>query len=434
VNSLKKLNYKIIGLALFTAILVGLAFTQSDIFVKKNNVVTAALSTDTSQAVTVPIPSPVQGSTNPDSVQEMRAVWIASVQNMNWPLSSGLNEESQKSQFITLLDKAKDTGFNTVMVQVRPMSDALYPSEYYPWSHFLTGSQGQSLGYDPLEFMIQEASKRGLKFYAWFNPYRVTTKESMNITLAQNNPAVIHPDWVVNCGNGAKWFNPGIPEARQYIINGILEVVKKYNIEGVVLDDYFYPYPDSGEFADDDTYEKYGQGFSNKGDWRRNNINIFVSSLHNSIKDTKSGTSFGISPFGIWRNKKEDAKGSATNGLSGYDALYADSRKWIKDGILDFIAPQIYWTMDFKAAPYKTLVDWWSEQVRGTKTKLYISQAAYKVGSSSPASWSDINEYRSQILYNRQKKEVKGSIHFNISNFIENKLGVTDMLKSELYK
>lgn len=369
-----------------------------------------------------------------DNEQEMRAAWVATVWNIDWPSKTDLSSDSQKTEFIALLDNAKAMGVNTLMVQIRPTADAFYPSEYYPWSQFLTGTQGKSPQYDPVQFMIAEAAKRNIKIYAWFNPFRICTSETGYKALDSSNPALVHPEWVVSCSGGGRFFNPGVPEARQYIIDGILEVVKKYNIAGVILDDYFYPYPSSDTaFSDDDTYNTYGQSFSDKGDWRRNNVNCFLYDLHKSIKEAKPEVNFGVSPFGIWRNKLQDSNGSDTNGLSSYDAIYTDSRKWVKDGYIDFISPQIYWPIGYGAADYKTLVNWWADQVKDTNVKLYVSQAAYMVGKSSPAAWMNPDEYKNEMLYNKQIPEVKGTIHYSISSLIQDKLNIKETLQNEIY-
>lgn len=364
----------------------------------------------------------------------MRGVWISTVINLDWPSKTGLSASVQKQEFASLLDSARSMGMNAVMVQVRPMSDSFYPSSYFPWSQFLTGRQGGDPGYDPLKYMISEADNRGMKFYAWFNPFRVARSAQDYGNLSADNPAAVHPEWAVALNGGARWLNPGIPAVRDYVIDGISEVVRRYDIDGVILDDYFYPYPSSGNFDDEAAFNAYGKGYSSKSDWRRNNINVFMKDLHRSIKGIKSGVSFGASPFGIWRNRKNDSAGSATSGLSSYDSTYADSRKWIADRSVDFIAPQIYWPMDYSVASYRVLVDWWAKQVKGTGVKLYIAQAAYKIGISSPAAWSDPGEYPKQIRYNRSVPQVGGSIHFRMGSLLDNKLGIVGILKNDLYK
>jgi uncharacterized lipoprotein YddW (UPF0748 family) len=319
---------------------------------------------------------------------------------------------------------------NGIVVQVRPSGDAFYPSRYAPWSAYLTGTQGQDPGYDPLAFMIQETHKRGIEFHAWFNPFRVSMQNQLS-QLAISNPARTHPDWVVSYG-GQLYYNPGIPPARAFLVASILESVKNYNIDAVHFDDYFYPYPISHQdFPDDATYHQYGATtFANKGDWRRANINSFIHDLAINIKSAKPHVQFGISPFGVWRNKSVDPTGSDTRALSDYDNLYADTRSWIKQNWLDYIAPQIYWNIGFPQAAYDKLVPWWAHEVTGTHVRLYIGQAAYKVNHST-AAWAKPEEIPNQLALNRCYSEVKGSIFYNMKSLLANPLGLQNFLKRE---
>ena len=337
------------------------------------------------------------------------------------------------------LDFIEDNNMNTVFFQVRPMGDALYESEYSPWSKYLTGELGKDPGYDPLEFAIKEAHKRGIEIQAWFNPFRIdSNSEKFNLDnyineLPKGSPLKENKDWIVKYDKYS-YLDIGIPEVRQYVIDLILEVVDKYNIDGVVLDDYFYPYPVNGlEFSDDETYKKYGEGFFTKEEWRRNNVDTFISELNNAIKSKDSTLKFGVSPFGIWRNG-ESVGGSATSGLSSYDDVYVDSRKWIKEGYIDYIIPQIYWQFDNKNAPYSILVDWWAKQVEGTNVELYIGNAVYKINDSTYGdAWLNENEVINQIRYSRTISNVKGNCFFRLGSLEENRLGFTDELK-EFYE
>jgi len=358
--------------------------------------------------------------------KEMRGAWIATVYNIDWPSKPGLGIAEQKAEFVRMLDELKAVGINAVFVQVRPTADALYPSKLVPWSSVLTGTQGKNPGYDPLAFMVAETHKRGMAFHAWFNPFRVTLDDKLD-SLAANNPAKLHPEWIIQ--HGGKWmFNPGIPAARAHIIDAIMEVVRQYDIDGVHLDDYFYPYG-SDPFNDDATFAQYNAGrFTDKGDWRRDNVNQFVHQLSASIKQAKPYVAFGISPFGIWRNAKDDPTGSDTNGQSSYDNLYADARTWIRNGWIDYIAPQLYWTIGYKNASYDKLVDWWSKETSGTGVKLYIGQAAYMVGANT-TNWAGSDAIIDELKYNRTKPQVKGSIFFSAKDVIGNKAGITDALK-----
>ncbi|HEX4207069.1 MAG TPA: family 10 glycosylhydrolase [Ktedonobacteraceae bacterium] len=373
-----------------------------------------------------------QMSTTP--TQQFRAAWIATITNTDWPFASGLPVAQQKQQFIQLLDGMQQMHMNAAVVQVRPTADAFYPSKYAPWSQYLTGVQGKNPGYDPLAYMLQQTHTRGMQFHAWFNPFRVSLHDQLS-QLAPNSPARQHPDWVVTYG-GQLYFNPGIPAARNYIIQSILEVVRNYNIDAVHLDDYFYPYRIAGQtFPDQATYQKYGaRKFSNISDWRRDNVNQFMHTLYNGIKRIKSQVQLGVSPFGVWRNKTVDSSGSDTHaGQTDYDDLYADTRAWIRNHWIDYIVPQIYWNIGFAAADYAKLVPWWAKEVQGKNVKLYIGQAAYKI-NATPGPWSNPNEIPNQLKYNLQFPAVKGGIFFSISSLQKNPLGIKDYLSSHSYK
>ena len=369
---------------------------------------------------------------------EMRGVWVSTVSNLDWPEVGVYDEKVQKELLKEKFDFIEEQNMNTIFFQVRPMGDALYESSYAPWSKYLTGSLGKYPGYDPLEFAVYEAHKRGLEIQAWFNPFRIdSNSENFSIDnyiteLPKESPLKSHPEWIVKYNN-YHYLDAGIPEVREYVINTIIEVVKNYNIDGVVLDDYFYPYPSGGiEFPDDDTYEKYGEDFASRDDWRRNNINSFISELYRKIKETNEKVKFGVSPFGIWRNG-EVVGGSNTSGLSSYDDVYVDSRKWIQEGWIDYIIPQIYWQFDYKSAPFATLVDWWANQVENTNVKLYIGHAAYKINDSSYGeAWLNGNEVINQVRYSRSNSNVNGSCFFRLKTLEENRLGFTDKLR-ELY-
>ncbi|WP_052476500.1 family 10 glycosylhydrolase [Cohnella kolymensis] len=363
--------------------------------------------------------------------RELRAAWIASVDNVDWPEKGVVTAEEQKRDFIAKLNELQAAGMNAAIVQIKPTADAFYPSQYGPWSEWLTGEQGKDPGYNPLEFMLEEVHKRNMEFHAWFNPYRISLHDDIN-KLVPDHPARLHPDWVVSYG-GRLYFNPGIPEAQNFIREGIMEVVRNYDIDAVHFDDYFYPYPVAGvDFPDEATYRTYGSGFANKADWRRDNVNSFIRSVNEAIKQEKSYVKFGISPFGIWRNKAQDPTGSDTNGLSSYDAIYADSKKWIQQGWIDYITPQIYWYMGYTPAAYDKLIEWWSQVTQGTNVQLYSGKATYRIGSSE--SWLNPDEMPNQIAYDRNFDQVDGSIFFSTKSILSNLLGFTDRLKNDLYR
>ncbi len=360
---------------------------------------------------------------------ELRAAWIATVVNIDWPSKKGLSAHEQQAEYVKLLDLLKSNGMNAVVVQVRPAADAFYPSSFEPWSEYLSGVQGKSPEpyYNPLAFMISEARERNLEFHAWFNPYRVSMKDTFN--FADNHPIHKHPEWFVKYG-GKWYYDPGHPEAQEYVLQSILETVKHYDLDAVHFDDYFYPYRIAKEvFPDSCSYASYGRiQYPNIDDWRRNNVDFFVKELAARIKREKPHVKFGISPFGVWRNKDKDPEGSDTQaGQTNYDDLYADVLKWLKEGWIDYITPQLYWNIGFKVADYTVLLDWWSKHSYGRH--LYIGQGAYRIGGKG---WENPLELDNQIALNRSKDVVKGSIYFNSKTFLENKLDINATM-SKLY-
>ncbi|MBA4601659.1 family 10 glycosylhydrolase [Thermoactinomyces sp. AMNI-1] len=364
--------------------------------------------------------------------REFRAVWISSVVNIDWPSDPHLSKDRQQAEFVNILEESKKMGLNAVIVQIRPTADALYPSKINPWSKYLTGEQGKSPGYDPLAFMIEEAHKRNLEFHAWFNPYRVSMDPHLE-NLVPEHPARKKPDWVVTYG-GKLWYDPGLPAVRHHIIESIMEVVEQYDIDAVHFDDYFYPYPAGGhDFPDEKTYQDYGKNFADKGDWRRHNVNLLIHQLNKAIKEEKPWVKFGISPFGIWKNKSSDPTGSDTNGSESYYTVYADTRTWIREGWLDYVAPQIYWNIGFPPASYEKLLNWWSKETEGKSIHLYIGQAAYKVGNNIEA-WDNPEELPNQIKLNRADPVARGSIFFSYKDLIANRLGIKDRITNDLYK
>lgn len=364
--------------------------------------------------------------------REFRGIWVATVSNIDWPSRPGLSADRQKQEFIALLEQHKANGMNAIMLQVRPSGDAFYAKSREPWSRWLMGKQGiaPSPGYDPLEFAIKEAHARGMELHAWFNPYRATL--SPNEVVSPDHMTRKRPDLFFTYG-GQKQFNPGLPEVREYIVQVILDVVKGYDVDGIHFDDYFYPYPISGQRLNDSaTFADYPNGFDNIYDWRRNNVNLLIKMLDDSIHHYKKYVKFGISPFGIWKNLKEDSLGSKTNGLSNYTELYADSRKWIKEGWVDYINPQIYFSFTRRAAPFGTIVDWWSENAFGRH--VYIGQAAYLVNQKMEAAWRVPTEIPNQVRYIRNNSRIQGSVFFSSKSFSNVARGTADSLRLDLYK
>ena len=359
--------------------------------------------------------------------REFRAVWIATVDNIDWPSKGNYNSDSQKLEFIRILDLHKRNGMNAVIAQIRPATDAFYPSPYEPWSEWLTGKQGQppSPYYDPLQFMITETHKRGMEFHAWCNPYRAVFKNNIS-SVSSSHISRIHPEWFLNYGE-AKYFDPGNKEARQYVVNVIRDIVRRYDIDAVHFDDYFYPYRIAGkEFPDNESYQKYGSGM-NREDWRRSNVDSIILMLSRVIKEEKKFCKFGISPFGIWRNKEKDPDGSDTHaGQTNYDDLYANILLWLQKGWIDYIAPQIYFDFDSKAAPYGVLLDWWSKHSFGRHC--YIGLGLYRA-NSSPA-WRDRTLLPRELQALRNYPEVQGEIYFSSKSFEKNPLGWNDSLQN----
>ena len=344
--------------------------------------------------------------------EEVRAAWLTTVYNSDWP-SKKNNSENQKRQMVEILDNLKDVGINTIMFQVRPKGDALYNSNINPWSDILTGKEGKNPGYDPLSFTIEEAHKRGIKVHAWLNPYRVTTSGTDLNSLSENNPARKHPNWILS-HSGRLYFNPELPQVKQLIYDTVKEIVVNYNVDGIHFDDYFYPagYPlPHGENRD-----------GNIANARRNHINEMILGVKNTIKSIKPNVEFGVSPSGIWKNKDSDPNGSDTRGKESYYSDYADTVGWIKNNYVDYVVPQVYWNIGFKVADYSKLVSWWSNQVKDSNVKLYIGQGIYKDEVAG--------EIDKQLELNNKYDEIKGSVFFSTSDIINNRTGCRDKIKN----
>ncbi|GAB2786978.1 family 10 glycosylhydrolase [Streptomyces chlorus] len=348
---------------------------------------------------------------------EMRGVWLATVANRDWPSRPGLSAAEQRAELIAHLDAAVRNRLNTVIFQVRPTADALWPSPYEPWSSCLTGTQGVDPGWDPLGTAVTEAHARGLELHAWFNPYRVAAHADPS-RLAATHPARENPGWVVPYG-GKLYYNPGLLEVRAFVEDAMLDAVRRYPVDAVHFDDYFYPYPVAGETFDDDTaYDTHGGAFPDRAAWRRDNIDRLVRETAARIKETRPDTRFGISPFGVWRNAGTDPLGSDTRaGVQTYDDLHADTRRWVRENWIDYICPQLYWLaqpLDQQVpANYSVLVPWWSEVVRGTDVQLYIGEALYKAGDpAQPAAWQDPAELSRHLTLAASYPQARGHVFF----------------------
>lgn len=358
---------------------------------------------------------------------EFRGVWVATVDNIDWPSKGNFNSDSQKIEFIRLLDMHQRNGLNALIVQIRPVTDAFYPSPYEPWSEFLTGTQGLPPVpyYDPLEFMIAETHKRGMAFHAWMNPYRAV----FNITtssIASNHITKIHPEWFLTYGD-KRYFDPGSKETQQYFSNVVKDVVSRYAIDAIHFDDYFYPYKIPGkEFPDNESFGKYGMGMT-KDDWRRSNTDSIISKLSIIIKKENPKCQFGISPFGVWRNESKDpVNGSKTNGAqTNYDDLYADILLWLRKGWIDYVAPQLYWEFGHKIAPYEILLDWWSKHTYGKNC--YIGLGIYRANSNT--AWKDLTQIPRMIDALRNTPNIQGMVFFSSKTFDKNPNGWSDTLR-----
>ncbi|MEF9958620.1 MAG: family 10 glycosylhydrolase [Niameybacter sp.] len=356
-------------------------------------------------------PSPLHAAAHED---DMRAVWMATVSNIDFPSKSNINNAiAQKKEFINKLGRMQELGINTIIVQVRPKADALYVSNINPWSDVLTGTQGLYPGYDPLAFMIEEAHKRGMDIHAWLNPYRVTQAGTNLSDLSLTHPARLNPDWVMSYNN-AYYYKPELDAVKNHIEDTVEELVSNYDIDGIHFDDYFYPsnYPlPTGEDRDGPTANA-----------RRKHINDMVRRVSAVIERTNPDVMFGISPIGIWKNQKSDPTGSATGGGESYYTVAADTRTWIENEWIDYVVPQIYWETTHKTANYNTLIEWWANEVRGTDVKLYIGQGIYKD--------SVAQEIITQLENNKQYPEIEGSIYFSLKDLMNNRQGVATALQA----
>lgn len=363
--------------------------------------------------------------------QEFRAVWIATVDNIDWPSKKGISVDSQKAEFIRLLDLHRQNGMNAVIMQVRPSTDAFYPSAYEPWSEWLSGVQGKppSPYYDPLQFMITETHKRGMEFHAWCNPYRADFKTG-KASIAPSHITRLHPDWFLDYGD-KKYFDPGNNEAQAFVTEVIRDMTERYDVDAIHFDDYFYPYRVEGkEFPDSVSFAQYGKGMK-KDDWRRSNVDSVILTLSRIIKQTKPGVKFGISPFGVWRNSSQDPRGSNTQaGQTNYDDLYADILLWLEKGWIDYVAPQLYWEFGHKAAPYEVLIDWWSKHTYGKHC--YIGLGIYRAGSND--AWKDSTLIPRQIELLRHTPNIQGMIFFSSKTFNRNPNGWNDSLRFHYFR
>ena len=353
----------------------------------------------------------------PPVAREFRAAWIATVANIDWPSKPGLSVTQQKAELISLLDHAAQLHLNAVFFQVRPVADALYASSNEPWSEYLTGVQGRSPGYDPLALAVTEAHKRGLEIHAWFNPFRAAHPDSKS-PPALNHVTRTHPEIIRHYGKQT-WLDPGEPESQTRALNAVLDVVKRYDVDGIVFDDYFYPYPEKGwsgapmDFPDDASWKKFGaQSGLARDDWRRANVNQFIQKVSQAIKAAKPQVQFGVSPFGIWRPGVP--AGISPKALDAYGKLYADGRAWLANGWVDYLAPQLYWPIAQREESFPALLQWWrSQNTKGRHVFAALNDAA--VGKTFST-----DEIARQIQAVRTQTSNGGEIHYHLRSVMEN--------------
>lgn len=357
----------------------------------------------------------------------MRGVWVSSVANIDYPSQQGLSADQLKSEADTILNNIAAMGLNTVFLQVRPSADALYQSALFPWSRYVSGTAGQAPDgdFDVLAYWVEGAHSRSLQLHAWLNPYRITRdgKEELD-ALPETSPAKQHPEWVVEY-EGNYYFNPGLPAVQQLVVDGAAEIVRNYDVDGIHLDDYFYPGTD---FNDAAAYARYGEDFDDIGDWRRDNVNTLIASLDETVHAINPELSFGVSPAGIWDNKADNPKGSDTNGRSSYREIYCDSVEWVKRGTVDYICPQLYWSIGYEIADFEVLVDWWQDIVSTSDVALYIGIGAYRAAEAEPGDvWYGTAELERQLDMLDNSIDIQGEVFFSYASLMEAQ-GCSDFL------
>lgn len=370
----------------------------------------------------------------PETPREMRAVWIATVANIDWPSEPGLTTAEQKAELRAMFDRVSMLNMNTVIFQVRPATDALYQSDLEPWSEYLTGTQGKAPDpfYDPLKFAIEEAHKRGLELHAWINPFRAwhpsAKSDPDNMHLIRK-----HPHLMRDYGSHL-WMDPGHPESRDWSVEVVKDIVKRYSVDGIHLDDYFYPYKERTEngnfidFPDSTTYAQYGKkrGEISRNDWRRQNVDRFIERVHREIKEIDPLVRFGISPMGLWR---PDHQGDEIWGFDAYEQIYADSRKWFNEGWVDYFTPQLYWPIEQDGQRYQTLVEWWhQENLKGR----HFWPGNFTSRTDYGAEIWPASEIEDQIHITRNFEGTSGNVHFSMRVLMNNKNGLLDTMM-ELY-
>lgn len=386
----------------------------------------------TSCSIFKPIPQPKT---------EFRGFWIATVVNIDWPKNGNDGIEKQKTDYLKILNFYEDLNFNAAIVQIRTAGDTFYDSNFAPWSRFLTGKEGDDPNLSAekrvtetnlLKWMIDETHARGMEFHAWLNPYRATFDLKTEI-LSPTHDFNLHPEWMLKYGN-KYYYNPGLPEVRQRMVSVIDEIVVNYDVDAIHFDDYFYPYTIKDEvFRDSQTYDYYKLPDQSLGDWRRSNMDSLIKNSFQTIKARKPWLQFGVSPFGVWKNKSTDPKGSDTKaGQTAYENLYADPLLWMEKEWLDYIVPQVYWSIDLEVASHQKILDWWAANSKNTN--LYIGNGPYKIRNNSDKAWDKKKELPNQLTLARETEAVKGNVFFSAKSLMRNNADVVKYLKKKYYK
>lgn len=370
----------------------------------------------------------------PPPREEFRGVWVATVANIDWPENGNDPWTKKQQDFLKILDFYEDLKFNALVVQIRTAGDAFYPTNLAPWSRFFTGEEGrapQDSLHDPLEWMIEVTHKRGMQFHAWLNPYRATT--SLDTTLlAESHDFYRHPEWMRLYGKKF-YYDPGLPEVQQHLVQVMAEVVSRYDIDAIHFDDYFYPYKIQGEVFDDSTtFRNYALAGQSLDDWRRSNVDSLISKIHHNIQDQKPWVQFGISPFGVWKNKATDPRGSDTKaGQTTYEDLYADPLSWMEHGWIDYLVPQVYWSLDFEPAAHRKIVSWWAGNTQNSN--LYIGNGAYKIRNNADKAWKKKYELPRQMALARNTAAVNGNVFFSARSLINQHRDIQKIFRKKIY-
>ncbi len=367
--------------------------------------------------------------------EEFRGFWVATVVNIDWPKSPNDDIEKKKRDYLKILDFYQNLNFNAAIVQIRTAGDAFYQTDKAPWSQYLIGKQGKEIEnhVNLLHWMIAETHRRGFEFHAWLNPYRATFNLD-TAELSGNHDYFKYPDWMIKYGN-KYYYNPGVPEVQNHLVEIVKEVVVNYDIDAIHFDDYFYPYQIAGEeFDDNESYLLFRTENQSKEDWRRSNVNKLIQEINTMIKENKPWIQFGISPFGVWRNQTVDISGSDTKaGQTNYDNLFADPLKWIEEGWIDYILPQIYWSLDFSPASHKKIMQWWISHTGNTN--LYVGNAPYKIKNNADKAWKKKKELPLQIAEARKYNRVKGNVFFSAKSLMDKKNeNLVTLLKKKYYQ